>query len=84
VSETTSANTSHVGQTARIISGESCLWPPANGVPTAALHYRKYVPWQYWNNANIAGVTGKRNQLIVQYFYKADAKQTAACHKVLA
>ena len=80
----TSANTSHVGQTTRIINGESCLWPPANGVPTAAQQYPQYGPRQHWNNANIGGVTGKRNLLIVQYSYKADAEQTAACHKVLA
>jgi hypothetical protein len=32
----------------------------------------------------MASVTEKRNLLIVQYVYKADAKQTAACHKILA
>jgi hypothetical protein len=74
----------HVGHTIRILSGESCLYPPANGVPTAVLQYPQYGPRQHWNNANMASVTEKSNLLIVRDCYKADAEQTAACHKVLA
>jgi len=56
----------------------------ANGVPTAVLQYPQYGPRQHWDNASMASVTEKSNLLIVPDCYKADAEQTAACHKVLA
>jgi hypothetical protein len=68
----------HVGHTIRILSGESCLSPPTNNVPTAVLQYRQYGPRQHWHNASMASVTEKRNLLIARDFYKADAEQTAA------